>query len=126
MKSVLRVALAIGASCFLAAGVWALPQKATLRVDRTAIQDAAEVQSASGKITSVESNSFNLEITPSAAPAGRQFSQDNNQQPKTMIFVIDKNTAVDGKLAVGSSADVTYRQDNGNNIAVSVRVAPRS
>lgn len=126
MKPVLRVAAATGTSFFLAVAVWALPQKATVRVDRTAIQDAAEVQSASGKILSVESNSLTLEITQSTATAGLRFSQDNNQKPKTMTFVIDKNTAVDGKLAVGSSADVTYRQDNGNNIAVSVRVAPQS
>ena len=41
-----------------------------------------------------------------------------------MAFTIDKNTTVDGKLKVGSSADVTYRQDNGTNIAISVHVTP--
>jgi hypothetical protein len=41
-----------------------------------------------------------------------------------MSFAIDKNTTIDGKLKVGSSADVTYRQDNGANIAVSVHVTP--
>jgi len=29
---------------------------------------------------------------------------------------------VDGKLKVGASADVTYRQESGNNIAISVHV----
>jgi Cu/Ag efflux protein CusF len=43
--------------------------------------------------------------------------------PKTMTFMIDKNTTVDGKLKVGANADVTYREEGGNNIAVSVRVS---
>jgi hypothetical protein len=55
-------------------------------------------------------------------PQGQQFEQ--SAQPKTMTFQIDKNTSVTGKLAVGSNADVSYRTDNGNNIAVSVSVTP--
>jgi len=43
--------------------------------------------------------------------------------PKTMSFQIDKNTTVDGQLKVGANADVTYRQDGGNNIAISVHVS---
>lgn len=42
-----------------------------------------------------------------------------------MMFQIDKNTTITGKLAVGSNADVTYRTNaNGNNVAVSVSVTP--
>jgi hypothetical protein len=44
-------------------------------------------------------------------------------QPKTMNFQVDSNTTIDGKLKVGASADVTYRQEGGNNIAISVRVS---
>jgi hypothetical protein len=40
-----------------------------------------------------------------------------------MTFQIDKNTTVDGKLKVGANADVTYRQDGGSNIAISVHVS---
>jgi hypothetical protein len=40
-----------------------------------------------------------------------------------MSFQIDKNTTVDGQLQVGANADVTYRQDNGSNIAISVHVS---
>jgi hypothetical protein len=40
-----------------------------------------------------------------------------------MTFTIDDNTTVSGKLAVGASADVTYRSQGGQNIAVSVRVS---
>jgi len=41
-----------------------------------------------------------------------------------MKFVMDKNTTVDGKLQVGANADVTYREDSGKNLAISVHVAP--
>jgi Cu/Ag efflux protein CusF len=51
------------------------------------------------------------QTTPSQDPSAR-----------TMTFTIDKNTTIDGKLKVGASADVTYRQEGGNNIAISVRV----
>jgi hypothetical protein len=40
-----------------------------------------------------------------------------------MMFVIDLNTTVDGKLTVGANADVVYRDDNGNHVAVSVTVS---
>jgi hypothetical protein len=40
-----------------------------------------------------------------------------------MTFAIDKNTTVDGKLQVGSTADVTYRQNNGSNVAISIHVS---
>jgi hypothetical protein len=44
--------------------------------------------------------------------------------PKTMTFQIDKNTTIEGTLKVGANADVTYRQEKGANIAISVHVAP--
>jgi hypothetical protein len=123
MKNAWRLALSIGASSFLAAAVWALPPKAISHPGVTHSQDATQLQSASGKIASVRSNSFTLEAAENAPPPGQQLVQDKSH-PKTMTFLIDKNTTVDGKLTVGASADVTYRQDNGNNVAVSVRVAP--
>jgi hypothetical protein len=41
-----------------------------------------------------------------------------------MTFLIDKNTAVEGSLKVNANADVTYREESGNNVAISVRVTP--
>jgi len=41
-----------------------------------------------------------------------------------MKFQIDKNTGIEGSLKVGASADVTYRQEKGANIAISVHVTP--
>jgi hypothetical protein len=52
-------------------------------------------------------------------------SANNSAQgaPSTMTFAIDRNTMVDGKMKVGSTADITYRQDNGTNVAVSIHVS---
>lgn len=41
-----------------------------------------------------------------------------------MNFLLDKNTTIDGKLKVGATADVTYREDSGQNVAISVHIAP--
>ncbi len=49
--------------------------------------------------------------------------QLQDSSPKTMTFQIDKNTTVDGKLQVGANADVTYREDGGKLMAISVRVS---
>jgi len=76
-----------------------------------------QAQSVTGTIASVGKNSFTLTL-------GSAMSQREQTSPRTMMFLIDKNTAIDGKLRVGASADVTYREDNGNNVAISVRVAP--
>jgi hypothetical protein len=85
-------------------------------------QTAAPTQSVSGKIASVEKTSFTLNIGPShtMSSPGQQL-QDSS--PKSMTFQIDKNTTVDGKLQVGANADVTYREDGGKLLAISVRVS---
>lgn len=122
MKNTSRIFLSLVSSSILAAGAWALPARtANVASSQAAAPTTAQLQSASGKIASVETNSFTLE-TGAANPQGQQFQQAPTT--RTMIFQIDKNTSVAGKLAVGSSADVTYRIDNGNNIAVNVTVTP--
>lgn len=88
--------------------------------DATAVSDVQvpdEAQSVTGTIASVGKNSFTLTL-------GSAMSQREQTSPRTMMFLIDKNTTIDGKLRVGANADVTYREDNGNNVAISVRVAP--
>jgi hypothetical protein len=123
MRNTWRVFLSILTSSVLAATVLALPRRTTNPApDQGAskVQGGAQFQSVSGKIASVQSNSFILE-TNEGMPQGEQFRQAQGQ-PKTMTFLIDENTAVDGKLRVGANADVAYRQQNGNNVAVSVRV----
>lgn len=76
-----------------------------------------QAQSVTGTIASVGRNSFTLTL-------GSAMSQREQTSPRTMMFLVDKNTTIDGKLRVGASADVTYREENGNNVAISVRVAP--
>ena len=39
-----------------------------------------------------------------------------------MTFLVDNNTTVDGKMTVGATASVIYREANGNNVAVNVVV----
>jgi hypothetical protein len=115
-----------GVSCLLlVASVWAIP-KATpkARQEATGHQSSAQPQSISGKITAVETNSFTLNVTPSQTSTPGQSLTEQTNTPKSMTFVIDGNTTVDGKLKVSSKADVTYREDNGSNVAISVHVTP--
>jgi hypothetical protein len=117
------VILSVFASAILAAATFAAPAVHTSAQDQQQGQSAAQLQSVSGTIASVGSNTFTLTVTSSPTPKAQSFVQDST--PKTMTFKTDKNTTVDGKLAVNSQADVSYRQDDaGNNIAVSVRVTP--
>jgi len=83
---------------------------------------APQTQTVSGKITAVDKSSFSITVaTAKNSSTGQQLTEQGGS-PQTMTFTIDKNTTVDGKLKVGASADVTYRQDSGNNIAISVHV----
>jgi Cu/Ag efflux protein CusF len=119
MKNAWRFGFSTLAGTVLVAGALALPPANTHQTQQGQ-QAAPQTQSVSGKIASVDQNSFTLTVASKSS-----VSQDQEQQPSassTMSFTIDKNTTVDGKLKVGSSADVTYRQDNGSNVAISVHV----
>jgi predicted 3-demethylubiquinone-9 3-methyltransferase (glyoxalase superfamily) len=120
MKKELKLILSAMASLILVAVVCALP--ATLPNAPVTHEQTAAAQSVSGKIASVEKTSFTLTVAPGHAMTnpGNQF-QDSSA--KTMTFQIDKNTTVDGKLKVGANADVTYREESGNLVAISVRVS---
>lgn len=80
-------------------------------------EQTAETKSVSGQIAAVSKTSFTLTVGSAISNSGEQSSA------KSMTFTIDKNTTVNGTLRVGSNADVTYREDNGNYIAVGVRVS---
>src|SRR5580704_17721170 len=119
MKNAWRIGFSTLAGAVLVAGALALPPANTHQTPKGQ-QAAPQTQSVSGKIASVEQGSFTLTVASKSS-----VSQD--AQPSaasTMAFTVDKNTTVDGKLKVGSSADVTYRQDNGANVAISVHVTP--
>lgn len=119
MKDLRRVALSSLAGLVLVSGALALPT-ANAHKNRETAQAAPQTQSVSGKIASVNKDSFTLTVNSST----KQNVQADPAAPRTMSFTIDKNTTIEGTLKVGSSADVTYRQENGANIAVSVHVTP--
>jgi hypothetical protein len=76
-------------------------------------QPTLENQSLSGKIASVEDTAFALEVT-------------KGKDVNTVQFLVDDQTTVEGKLAVGAQATVEYRSHAGKNIAVRVVVVPSS
>jgi hypothetical protein len=123
MKNNTRVFLGLICSLALVTAVWAIPPatgntNGTLTLEQTVPQ----TQSASGTISKVDKNSFTITLAPSGNVSAREnLTQDS---PKSMTFVVDQNTTIDGKLQVGSTADVVYRDDNGNHVAIGVRVTP--
>ena len=127
MRNVGRVFFTTLAGLTLVVAVWAFSPPTTHDTALLSLsnsQAAAPEQSVSGKIASVEKNSFTLTVGQSqTSTAGQNVLQDS-ASPKTMVFQLDKNTTIEGSLKVGASADVTYRQEKGNNIAISVRVTP--
>jgi hypothetical protein len=111
---------ALGSLAFVAA-FWAMPPAPANNQPATISQETPAAQlSVSGKITAVAKESFTLAV---AGQTGQHFTQEA-ARPKSMTFNIDKNTTVEGKLQVNANADVTYREDNGRNIAISVHVTP--
>lgn len=93
--------------CFTVAS-WATPDRPV-----PATVPAPGNSSQSGKIASIGDAAFSLEIT-------------KGQERKTMEFLVDGDTKVEGKLQVGSQATVEYRSIDGSNIAVHVVVSPAS
>ena len=120
MSHIPHMGLSLIAGAVLAMATWASPVAAPQQQAASRAQNSVQLQSVSGTIATVARDSFTL-TTSAAAPQGIEFSQVDNTT-RTMFFVIDQNTTIDGKLQVGASADVVYRQDAGNNLAVSVSV----
>jgi hypothetical protein len=83
-------------------------------------QSTEQSQSVSGIIAAFHDKSLTLTVASAISATGA--SQETT--PKSINFVVDKNTTVDGRIRVGASADVTYREDKGNNVALNVHVAP--
>jgi Cu/Ag efflux protein CusF len=123
MKKVWRFGFCTLAGTVLVTGALALPPAGTHRTEEGK-QAAAQTQSVSGKISSVEKSSFTLTLASATQSSVMQDAQVPPSSAKTMSFTIDQNTTIEGKMKVGANADVTYRQDNGTNVAISVHVAP--
>jgi hypothetical protein len=123
MKKQRRVAFFLFLDCVLIAvlaifsSVYARTSSPSLP-STTEGQTSDETQSVTGIIASVGKKSFTLTIE--AAISNRQPAQETN--PKSMVFSMDKNTTIDGQLRVGARANVTYREEKGNAIAINVRI----
>jgi hypothetical protein len=121
MKKMGRLGISIISGALLTVGAWALPATPP-RADsqQDGPKGSVQLQSVSGTISTVQRSSFTL-VTSAGTPGAhmQQISSDN----KTMMFITDENTTVDGKLSVGANADVIYRDDHGNNMAVSVTIS---
>lgn len=121
MKNVSRIALSVLAFLFFVSALGILPTRA--QTAKQGQQPSAQAQTVSGKIASVDKSSFTLNVTSGGGEKSQHLMSTEASGPKTMTFQIDKNTTVDGQLQVGANADVTYRQESGNNIAISVHVS---
>lgn len=73
----------------------------------------SEAHSISGKIAAVGETQFALDIL-------------KDRKPDIVHFVIDENTAVEGKLVVGAQAAVDYRVDGDKMIAIHVIITQAS
>lgn len=122
MNKEARFVLAALATVVLVAAVWAAPP-ATQNTNN-AVQAAAQTQSASGTISVVDKSTFTITLPPTPPVSMASVAQQDPPAPKSMTFVVDKNTTIEGKLRVGANADVTYRDDNGSHVAIGVRVTP--
>ena len=109
-----RTALSL-ASFFLfcfAIAAWTSP----VPTPAASLNTAPDAQSVAGKISSVGDAAFTLDVAKS----------QNSENSSTLQFLIDGNTKVEGKLAVGAQATVEYRSDSGKYIATRVVVTPAS
>ena len=88
-------------------GLCAAPQPALATVT------LPESLSASGKIATVSSSKFTINL-------GR------NQKPNRLDFVMDSDTKIEGTLVVGAQATVDYRADGERLVATHVVVLPAS
>jgi len=119
MSNSRRVIFSILTSLVLVAALAAI-SSSTGNAQPASIGQTAAPLSVSGKVTAVAKNSFTLAVGGSQTSAGQQIAQ--TPEAKSMTFMLDKNTTIEGKLKVNANAEVTYREDNGKNIAISVHV----
>jgi hypothetical protein len=109
-----QVLLSFVASALLVAPAWArlAPTAVPVQSQPSPSQPTpvtAATATVSGKIAAATDSSLSLEV-------------QNGSDPQTEQFVINSDTKVDGKLAVGSIATVEYRTDGGANIATHITV----
>jgi hypothetical protein len=118
MNKVSRVAFSALTGLALVTALSVLPSNAQNAKQADPAQQQQQTQTVSGKIASFDKTSLTLDVATGTASVST-----TGAAPSSMTFAIDKNTTVDGKLKVGSTADVTYRQEAGANVAISIHVS---
>jgi hypothetical protein len=106
-----RTAVSLGTFfllCF-AISVWSFP----IPAEAGPLRNTPEPSSVSGKIATVKTSQFTLEL-------------NRNQNPNKLEFVVDSNTKIEGKLTVGAHAIVDYRAEGQQLVATHVAVLPAS
>jgi hypothetical protein len=116
MKKIVRAGVSVLA-CLAMAGVFSVAPSVAKKAAPQNTQ--AETHSVTGKITAITKNSFTLLI--GAAEKSNESTAESNTA-KSMNFLVDNNTTIDGNIQVGVDADVTYRIDSGQYIAMNVHV----
>ena len=94
----------------IALAAWSKPVSAPVQ---SLLSRPPESHSVSGKIAAVAESQLSLDIL-------------KNAKPDIVHFVIDENTAVEGKLIVGAQAAVDYRVDGERMIATRVIIIQAS
>ena len=116
MKEATKSFLTAAAGLMLVGSMWARP---AARAHRSAVQamrakssgqSEAQTKSAQGEITAVTPTTITIE------------AQEKNGAVDPLTFTINAKSTIEGKLAEGATADVTYRVENGKDVAVSVQV----
>jgi hypothetical protein len=75
----------------------------------------AQRRTATGTIASVTDNSIAINLQK-GSNQGNSADSANSDESKTMQFVVDTNTKIDGKPVVGSMATIEYKMDKDNNM----------
>ena len=115
MNETLKSYLSATAGLVLVVGLWYIPAtRAHERAKRAAAQGQNQQKTleASGKIASVSDTRFTVEV------------RKPNGDIAPVVFATDKDSVLDGKLAEGATADVTYRVEEGKNIVVRAHISP--
>ena len=112
MNKMVRVGVSVIACLVIAGFLSVVPSVAKKSAAPSAQSSAAETHTVSGKVTAIGKNSFTLLVGST-----KKMSEESNESNsgKSMTFLVDSNTTIDGSVQVGVDADVTY--------AVNVRVA---
>jgi hypothetical protein len=89
-------------------------------------QSAMQTQgrTATGTIASVTDNSIAINLRK-GTDQGDAVGSANSDESKTMQFVVDTNTKIEGQPVVGSLATIEYKMDKDNNM-VATRITVQS